>query len=126
MAGVPGVIYPPEMERISHYFQARLPDQFDAVLHFDATRAVEPLERTAQWQPGEPAETCPTACRHSMANREIPRGQWTAFFDSFSLQHGGWIVRVEVQHGADSQLLVRALPLLGITLDLKGVRQAAC
>jgi hypothetical protein len=50
----------------------------------------------------------------SMANREIPRGQWTAFFDSFSLQHGGWIVRVEVQHGADSQLLVRArCPWLG-------------
>jgi hypothetical protein len=55
-----------------------------------------------------------------MANREIPRGQWTAFFNSFSLQHGGWIVRVEVQHGADSQLLVRALPLVGIAVDLKG------
>jgi hypothetical protein len=55
-----------------------------------------------------------------MANREIPRGQWTAFFDSFSLQHEGWIVRVEVQHGADSQLLVRALPLVGIAVDLKG------
>jgi Family of unknown function (DUF5335) len=55
-----------------------------------------------------------------MANREIPRGQWIAFFDSFSLQRRGWIVRVEVQHGADSQLLVRALPLVGITVDLKG------
>ena len=55
-----------------------------------------------------------------MANREIPRGQWTAFFDSFSLQHEGWIVRVEVQHVADSQLLVRALPLVGIAVDLKG------
>jgi hypothetical protein len=53
------VIYPPETERISHYFHVRLPDQFDAVLHFDATRAVEPLERTAQWQPREPAEPCP-------------------------------------------------------------------
>jgi hypothetical protein len=30
-----------------------------AELHFDVTRAVEPLERTAQWQPGEPAETYP-------------------------------------------------------------------
>ena len=39
-----GVIYRPETERMSHYFQARLPDQFDAVLHFDETRAVEPLE----------------------------------------------------------------------------------
>jgi Family of unknown function (DUF5335) len=55
-----------------------------------------------------------------MANREISRGQWIAFFDSFSLQHRGWIVRVEVQHGADSQLLVRALPLVGIAVDLKG------
>jgi erythromycin esterase-like protein len=54
-----GVIYLPETERISHYFHARLPDQFDAVLHFDVTRAVEPLERTAQWQPGEPTETYP-------------------------------------------------------------------
>jgi erythromycin esterase-like protein len=33
-----GVIYRPETERQSHYFRARLPDQFDAVLHFDATR----------------------------------------------------------------------------------------
>ncbi|MGH8470059.1 MAG: DUF5335 family protein [Gammaproteobacteria bacterium] len=55
-----------------------------------------------------------------MANREIPRGQWTAFFESFSLQHEGWIVRVEVQQGPDSQLLVRALPLVGIAVDWKG------
>ncbi|HWE07253.1 MAG TPA: erythromycin esterase family protein, partial [Rhizomicrobium sp.] len=32
-----GVIYRPETERQSHYFQARLADQFDAVLHFDET-----------------------------------------------------------------------------------------
>jgi erythromycin esterase-like protein len=38
----------PETELISHYFHARLPDQFDAVLHYDHTRAVEPLERTAE------------------------------------------------------------------------------
>ena len=41
-----GVIYRPETERASHYFHARLADQFDAVIHFDRTRAVEPLERT--------------------------------------------------------------------------------
>ncbi|MGZ3328882.1 MAG: erythromycin esterase family protein, partial [Xanthobacteraceae bacterium] len=35
-----GVIYRPETERQSHYFRARLTDQFDAVLHFDETRAV--------------------------------------------------------------------------------------
>ena len=54
-----GVIYRPETERMSHYFWARLPDQFDAVLHFDETRAVEPLEYTAEWEAGEPPETFP-------------------------------------------------------------------
>ena len=38
-----GVIYRPETERASHYFNARLSRQFDAVIHFDVTRAVEPL-----------------------------------------------------------------------------------
>jgi erythromycin esterase-like protein len=55
-----GVIYAPETERRSHYFHARLPEQFDFVLHFDETRAVEPLERTAMWEAGEVAETFPS------------------------------------------------------------------
>jgi erythromycin esterase-like protein len=55
-----GVIYLPETERVSHYFHARLSDQFDAVLHFDETRAVEPLERTSQWDTGEVPETFPS------------------------------------------------------------------
>lgn len=55
-----GVIYRPETERASHYFKARLPDQFDAVLHFDQTRAVEPLERSVEWELGEVEETFPT------------------------------------------------------------------
>jgi erythromycin esterase-like protein len=55
-----GVIYRPETERLSHYFHARLPDQFDAILHIDETRAVEPLERTAHWEMGEAPETYPT------------------------------------------------------------------
>ena len=55
-----GVIYRPETEPASHYFTARLPDQFDAVLHFDQTRAVEPLERSAEWEPGEVEETFPS------------------------------------------------------------------
>ena len=54
-----GVIYLPETERMSHYFHAQLCDQFDAVLHFDETRAVEPLERTAEWEAGEVPETFP-------------------------------------------------------------------
>jgi erythromycin esterase-like protein len=56
-----GVIYLPESERVSHYFHARLADQFDAVIHLDQTRAVEPLERTAQWDKGELPETYPFA-----------------------------------------------------------------
>ncbi|MGZ4108930.1 MAG: erythromycin esterase family protein [Actinomycetota bacterium] len=56
-----GVIYRPETERASHYFRARLSDQFDAVIHIDDTRAVEPLERTTVWEEGEEVpETYPT------------------------------------------------------------------
>ena len=55
-----GVIYRPETERKSHYFAARLTPQFDAVMHIDRTRAVEPLERTQTWDKGEVAETYPT------------------------------------------------------------------
>jgi len=54
-----GVIYRPETERLSHYFEARLLEQFDAVIHFDETRAVEPLERTSIWDKGELPETYP-------------------------------------------------------------------
>src|SRR5438552_5700827 len=55
-----GVIYLPQTERQSHYFEARLSDQFDAVIHFDETQALEPLERFALWETGEPPETFPT------------------------------------------------------------------
>jgi erythromycin esterase-like protein len=54
-----GVIYRPESERLSHYFHARLPEQFDAVLHLDQTTALEPLERTAHDEADLP-ETYPT------------------------------------------------------------------
>jgi protein-L-isoaspartate(D-aspartate) O-methyltransferase len=39
-----GVIYRPETELLSHYFQAVLPWQFDEYVWFDETRAVSPLE----------------------------------------------------------------------------------
>lgn len=55
-----GVIYLPESELASHYFHARLSDQFDAVIHVDQTRAVEPLEPGSEWGIGEPPETFPT------------------------------------------------------------------
>lgn len=48
-----GVLYLPETERLSHYFFARLPDQFDALIHFQETQALEPIERTAHWIAGE-------------------------------------------------------------------------
>lgn len=54
-----GVIYRPQTERQSHYLRARMADQFDAVIHVDETRAVEPLERTASWEHGEIPETYP-------------------------------------------------------------------
>ena len=56
-----GVIYRPHTERQSHYFRARLADQFDAVIHIDETRALEPIERTARWEEGELPETYPHA-----------------------------------------------------------------
>jgi erythromycin esterase-like protein len=55
-----GVIYLPQTERQSHYFDARLSDQFDAVIHFNETRALEPLERYPRWESGEPPETFPS------------------------------------------------------------------
>jgi erythromycin esterase-like protein len=56
-----GVVYRPESERVSHYFHADLPAQFDAMLHFDETRAVKPLERAAGWQEDQEApETFPS------------------------------------------------------------------
>jgi protein-L-isoaspartate(D-aspartate) O-methyltransferase len=39
-----GVVYRPETERASHYFQAILPRQFDEYIWFDDTRAVTPFD----------------------------------------------------------------------------------
>lgn len=55
-----GVIYRPQTERASHYFQASLAEQFDALVHVDVTRALEPLERGRSWE-SEPPETYPSA-----------------------------------------------------------------
>ncbi|QSX79952.1 erythromycin esterase family protein [Lysobacter solisilvae] len=55
-----GVIYRPQTERYSHYFDVRLPDQFDWLVHLDETTALEPLDPAA-WAPGdEPPETWPS------------------------------------------------------------------
>ncbi len=55
-----GVVYKPETERLSHYFNVRLPAQFDAIMHIDQTQALTPLERSAHWEGGELPETYPT------------------------------------------------------------------
>lgn len=56
-----GVIYLPSSERASHYFDTRLPRQFDAMVHIDRTRALEPLEPDAGWHvPEEAPETYPS------------------------------------------------------------------
>lgn len=39
-----GVIYRPETELVSHYFQAILPEQFDEYVWFDESKAVTPLK----------------------------------------------------------------------------------
>jgi erythromycin esterase-like protein len=53
-----GVIYRPETERMSHYFETRLADQFDAMIHVDETNALMPLD--AGERHAEEAETYPS------------------------------------------------------------------
>lgn len=55
-----GVIYLPRTERQSHYFHVRPSDQFDAMIHIDKTRALEPLEPNSVWIAGENPETYPS------------------------------------------------------------------
>lgn len=54
-----GVIYRPETERVSHYFNARLSEQFDGIIHFDETRALEPLDKVPSWTHEDVPETFP-------------------------------------------------------------------
>jgi erythromycin esterase-like protein/predicted phosphoribosyltransferase len=55
-----GVIYLPQTERQSHYFHVRPSDQFDAMIHIDSTRALEPLEPNSVWIAGQNPETYPS------------------------------------------------------------------
>jgi Family of unknown function (DUF5335) len=53
--------------------------------------------------------------------REIPREEWAEFLDSFSRQHEGWLVTIEVLgEEIGSQVEAEAKPLEGITAELKG------
>jgi erythromycin esterase-like protein len=51
-----GVVYRPDTERESHYFEAILPEQFDAYVWFEETTAVTPLVPET---PEDVPETCP-------------------------------------------------------------------
>lgn len=55
-----GVIYRPRTERRSHYFEAQLPAQFDAVIHIDETQAVKPIDRPDEQESVEVPETFPS------------------------------------------------------------------
>ena len=51
-----------------------------------------------------------------MKTKEIPKNEWSEFFDGFSRKHEGWLVNVEIlgpEIGA--QVEVREMPLAGIT-----------
>jgi len=51
-----GVIYRPDTERQSHYFFTHLGRQFDALLHWDESHALEPLDKSLTWHQGEAGE----------------------------------------------------------------------
>src|SRR5439155_13903209 len=56
-----GVIYRPQTERLSHYFDARIADQFDAVIHLDETNALIPLDQRPEIESaGAEEETYPS------------------------------------------------------------------
>ena len=55
-----GVLYLPQSERASHYFEASLAAQFDAIFHLDETTAVEPMSAPSHWPRSKEApETFP-------------------------------------------------------------------
>jgi len=57
-----GLVYRPDTERSSHYYQARLAEQYDLVIHVDTTHAVKLFDVTTPFEPlvdGLP-ETFPT------------------------------------------------------------------
>jgi erythromycin esterase-like protein len=55
-----GVIYRPETERWSHYFHSRVAQQFDALVHLDDTRAIDPLPPRLAAPENEAPDTFPS------------------------------------------------------------------
>jgi protein-L-isoaspartate(D-aspartate) O-methyltransferase len=54
-----GVIYRPDTELESHYFQANLPEQFDEFIWFDETRPIQPYEEAPLDSGGDLVGTYP-------------------------------------------------------------------
>lgn len=51
-----------------------------------------------------------------MRTQEIPKKEWTGFFDSFSRKHEGWLVKLEIlDPEIGAQVEERELSLEGIT-----------
>jgi protein-L-isoaspartate(D-aspartate) O-methyltransferase len=48
-----GVLYLPETERVSHYFEASLPDQFDVFIFLEQTKAVTAVTDTTRNVPDD-------------------------------------------------------------------------
>ena len=56
-----------------------------------------------------------------MKTTEVPAREWTAFFDSFSRRHQGWLVRLSVlDPRLGAQVEAVELPLQGIVADAHG------
>lgn len=54
-----------------------------------------------------------------MKTKQITRNEWPSFFDSFSRQHDGWLVTLEVfQPEIGAQVEARELALEGVTAEL--------
>jgi Family of unknown function (DUF5335) len=58
---------------------------------------------------------------NTMTTREIPKEEWTGFFDAFSRRHEGWLVTIEILDRAlGAQVEAEARPLRGISADRGG------
>lgn len=58
---------------------------------------------------------------NTMTTREIPRNEWTRFFDAFSRRHENWLVTVEVfDRKLGAQVEAEERPLRGIAADRGG------
>lgn len=86
-----GVIYRPDTERWSRYFHARLARQFDAVIHCDETRSIEPLESVAAWDKEEAPETHPSGVRTRRDGRIFSTEEIVMKLKCPELENGGAI-----------------------------------